>query len=521
MTDKITLIQLQNQANDSTAVSNINSNSATIQSAFDNTLSRDGTSPNQMGAPLDMNSFPIINLPTPTSNASPLRLQDLASFIGHGTISTLPVGGTSGQLLTKSSNADYAVSWTSISTSLDTLGSIQGSILYRNSTGWVPLTPGTNGQILTSAGASANPSWASAIGVTPLSSLIVGPNGATNPTLNVDTSTTSAATGLLIKSAAAGGGIALSVLSSGTNESISITPKGSGHITIVTPTNGGGATGIGGGLIIGSNASSGDDSAVLVTRSLTPASGLLVAHAFRDETIANEAVTASAFSGYCSYDAIPQVLGTATTAQNHYRSFQARPYLKITGTCNEIAPYWSGPTIDGSSTVVPTLAHFKATQPSIINGATVNTQAAFFSDTLSGAGTNFGVQIGNNPSTFGGTVTAPQFVATQAAAGGLAFLDASAQSFITIVGVGSAALLTGTGYYLVFIAEVGQIAGSALYTMGGVGGGPFGSAPNWDTPTTTPASGHYSIAYDGSVGYRIYSNRTGTSSFKFTAIRIV
>src|ERR1700676_3775682 len=32
-----------------------------IQSAMNNTLSRDGTTPNQMHAPLDMNGFPIIN----------------------------------------------------------------------------------------------------------------------------------------------------------------------------------------------------------------------------------------------------------------------------------------------------------------------------------------------------------------------------------------------------------------------------------------------------------------------------
>lgn len=39
------------------------------------------------------------------------------------------------------------------------ISSTQGAVLYRNATQWVALSPGTNGQVLTSAGASANPSW--------------------------------------------------------------------------------------------------------------------------------------------------------------------------------------------------------------------------------------------------------------------------------------------------------------------------------------------------------------------------
>lgn len=47
---------------------------------------------------------------------------------------------------------------------LDWLTTTQGSILYRNATAWVALTPGTNGHVLTTGGAGANPSWASASG---------------------------------------------------------------------------------------------------------------------------------------------------------------------------------------------------------------------------------------------------------------------------------------------------------------------------------------------------------------------
>lgn len=44
----------------------LNANFTALTAAFDNTLSRDGTSPNAMLANLDMNSQRIVNLPTPT-----------------------------------------------------------------------------------------------------------------------------------------------------------------------------------------------------------------------------------------------------------------------------------------------------------------------------------------------------------------------------------------------------------------------------------------------------------------------
>lgn len=53
-----------------------------IEDALDNTLSRDGTAPNQMEAALDMNGNQILNLPAPSDPTDPVRLQDLASYGG-------------------------------------------------------------------------------------------------------------------------------------------------------------------------------------------------------------------------------------------------------------------------------------------------------------------------------------------------------------------------------------------------------------------------------------------------------
>jgi hypothetical protein len=60
----------------------LNSNYAKIEDAFDNTLSRDGTAPNAMGAPLDMGSNRIINVGAPVDPNDAVRLADLAGLGG-------------------------------------------------------------------------------------------------------------------------------------------------------------------------------------------------------------------------------------------------------------------------------------------------------------------------------------------------------------------------------------------------------------------------------------------------------
>jgi hypothetical protein len=54
------------------SVAALNANFSAIATAIENTLSRDGTSPNALSANLDMNSNRILNLPAPTSNNEPV-----------------------------------------------------------------------------------------------------------------------------------------------------------------------------------------------------------------------------------------------------------------------------------------------------------------------------------------------------------------------------------------------------------------------------------------------------------------
>jgi hypothetical protein len=70
---KLTLDDLANLENQSSAVTTINNNSASIEAAIENTLSRDGTTPNSMESDLDMNSNSILNLPLPTTDTEPVR----------------------------------------------------------------------------------------------------------------------------------------------------------------------------------------------------------------------------------------------------------------------------------------------------------------------------------------------------------------------------------------------------------------------------------------------------------------
>lgn len=95
---KLTLTDLANLQNDTTATNAINSNSGLIETAVENTLSRDGTSPNAMGDNFDMNGYQILNLPAPTSSQSPVRLMDVQ------TVTSVPSGK---ELL--SSNRTYYV----------------------------------------------------------------------------------------------------------------------------------------------------------------------------------------------------------------------------------------------------------------------------------------------------------------------------------------------------------------------------------------------------------------------------
>jgi hypothetical protein len=115
MANNVDLYTFASLANDTSATTNLNSNSAIVTTALANTLALDGTAPNSMQANLDMNNFNINNLPLPVNQTNPLRLMDVSLLNGGGTITAypLPVGGTTGEVLAKNSSANYDVTWVS------------------------------------------------------------------------------------------------------------------------------------------------------------------------------------------------------------------------------------------------------------------------------------------------------------------------------------------------------------------------------------------------------------------------
>lgn len=80
---KLTLIDISNITGDPTsAAGSINANGAAIEAAIENTLSRDGTTPNTMLASLDMNSNRILNLPDAVGLQEPVTLSQLNAVTG-------------------------------------------------------------------------------------------------------------------------------------------------------------------------------------------------------------------------------------------------------------------------------------------------------------------------------------------------------------------------------------------------------------------------------------------------------
>jgi hypothetical protein len=108
---------------------------------------------------------------TPT-DATPTAVLDLFGttqgmilYRGSSSWAALPGSGTNTLLSLSGSTSNPA--WQTLSYMIDNAinsASVQGSILYRGASGWAALAPGTNGQLLQTKGAGANPQWFTASG---------------------------------------------------------------------------------------------------------------------------------------------------------------------------------------------------------------------------------------------------------------------------------------------------------------------------------------------------------------------
>lgn len=175
MSIPITLTNLVDLQNETSVVTAINANNATITTALVDALSRSGQAPDQMTNNLDMNSQQIINLPNPATTTSPLRLQDLNTFIGGGTITNIPAGGTTGQVLSKHSNTNYDVDWEnsvhSVGLALPADFTVTNSPVTNTGTltgAWVTPPTGTGAVVRATSPAMTTPTITSPTLVTPV-----------------------------------------------------------------------------------------------------------------------------------------------------------------------------------------------------------------------------------------------------------------------------------------------------------------------------------------------------------------
>ena len=94
------------------SVAKLNANFDLIEAALENTISRDGTSPNAMSADLDMNSNSILNLPNPTENTEPVTLGYLNDNFGTGAGSILADAEAAAQTALDAVNAINTTNFT-------------------------------------------------------------------------------------------------------------------------------------------------------------------------------------------------------------------------------------------------------------------------------------------------------------------------------------------------------------------------------------------------------------------------
>lgn len=174
------------------------------------------------------------------SAATGLKVTGAAAAAG---LAVAVISSGTNEALTVDAKGSGSITIGATSTGNVVLGTTNKTLTVANSSGAVTIAAGgltvtsgalvltsgnatlTSGNLLLSAGTATVTS-------TSASALTVGANGATNPALQVDGSTASSATGVKVKSAAAAGGVAVSVISSGTDESLTLDAKGAGTITL-------------------------------------------------------------------------------------------------------------------------------------------------------------------------------------------------------------------------------------------------------------------------------------------------
>lgn len=225
---------------------------STDMSVTDNAIPRwNGTTPNliENSAAILDDSGNLTGIASATLSgilklgSGPTTINDSAGKILSAALNTVGVaqGGTGATTLAAGSvliGAGTGAVTTSTGTLfLDSLGSTQGNILYRNGSTWVALAPGTSGQVLTSSGSGANMAWTTIGGSGTVTSIaFTGSSGLTFTGTNTTSAASFAVAGTL---AVANGGTGTSSATSGglvyalsTTTLSTLSPPGSGRMLV-------------------------------------------------------------------------------------------------------------------------------------------------------------------------------------------------------------------------------------------------------------------------------------------------
>jgi hypothetical protein len=116
-----------------------------------------------------------------TSGVPSATQPNFTDLSGSASLAQLPSISNSSVLGNNSGGTAIPASL-SASNVLDMINNVQGDILYRDVSGWLVLPPGTNGQVLTTAGAAANPAWTTVTGTGTVTSVATN-NGITGGTI--------------------------------------------------------------------------------------------------------------------------------------------------------------------------------------------------------------------------------------------------------------------------------------------------------------------------------------------------
>ena len=108
-----------------------------------------------------------------TSGVPSATQPNFTDISGSVSPSQLPSIGNN-QILANISGGTSIPAGNTMTSLLDILGATQGTILYRNASAWVPLAVGTDGQVLTTHAAAANPTWTTVTGTGTVTSVAAG-----------------------------------------------------------------------------------------------------------------------------------------------------------------------------------------------------------------------------------------------------------------------------------------------------------------------------------------------------------